>query len=104
MDRIDVLRGIKEAESLATASLEVAKNKAVKTLTNARIKAAGIVKSANEKSHIATQASLDGARDSASVEADKVSTEGESALEAIHSSGINHRQEAIKLVLSGFNA
>lgn len=103
MGKIDVLRGIKEAESSATVALEDAKSKAVQTLTNARIKAAEIIKSANEKSQIATQASLDGARESASVEADKVSTEGESALEAIHTSGINRRQEAIKLVLSGFN-
>ena len=82
--------------------LESAKGKAVQTLTNARIKAAEIIKSANKKSQVATQASLDGARESASVEADKVSTEGESVLEAIHTSGVNRRQEAIKLVLSGF--
>jgi ATP synthase H subunit len=103
MGRIDVLRGIKEAESSATASLEDAKSKAVQTLTNARKKAAVIIKDANEKSQIETQASLSGARDSASVEADKVSTEGESALEAIHSSGVDRRQDAIKLVLSGFD-
>ena len=102
MGKIDVLRGIKEAESSATVALEDAKSKAVQTLTNARIKAAEIIKSANEKSQIATQASLDGARENASVEANKVSTEGESVLEAIHSSGVNRRQEAIKLVLSGF--
>ena len=102
MGKMDVLRGIKEAESSATVLLESAKSKAVQTLTNARIKAAEIIKSANKKSQVATQASLDGARESASVEADKVSTEGESVLEAIHSSGVNRRQEAIKLVLSGF--
>ena len=98
----DVLRGIKEAEVEASKTLKVARDKAAQTLTDARIKATEIVNEAKQSSQASTAASLDEARQGAAVEADKVTAEGGKALESIHSSGENKRQEAIEIVLSSF--
>lgn len=99
MAMIDVLKSIKEAETTADETLVSSKEEAIQIVADARRKAAEIVQKATDDSLSSTTSVLNTAREKASKEAKSVQSDGTGAIEAVHSSASQARDDAVQLII-----
>ena len=95
MGHADVLRTIREAEDAAAAAISKAESDATSIVQKARLKAAESLQSSRGESD---------ARAAAEKEAGKVASNGDAAIDEIHTSGEKNRAKAVSTVLDAFRA